>query len=248
VNLLDSHLVLNVLTVHQGMILFVAGALPALMGIVYTTIFPSSDPHVVAPLVIGFFFLTIFALWETYGTIKHPLTPTYVFTSSYGRDLTAPCIALAVVNMFYYSSSILWPTMIAVFYTDGGVNWQHGVLLSTVQGFAITLGALMLTYFGGIIKHWNWQLTGSVFIMVVFGVLLALGSPDNKGLMIAFCFISQTAYGWAIYLSIAVSQMGVDHKNLGLSGGLSGAARFAGGSSKLERSGFKLLDDVLMML
>jgi hypothetical protein len=215
-----------------GMFLFVAGSLPVLLGIVYTTVFPSSDPHVVAPLCIGFFFLILFALWETYGKIKHPLTPTYVFTSSYGRDLTAPCIALAVVNMFYYSSSILWPTMISVFYTKGGTDWKYGVLLSTVQGFAITAGALALSFFGGTIKRWHWQLTGSVFFMVLFGVMLALGNPGNKSLMIAFVFLSQGAYGWAIYLSIAISQMGVDHKNLGLSGGLSGAARFAGGSSR----------------
>ena len=214
------------------MFLFVAGALPVLMGIVYTTVVPSHDAHVVAPLVVGFFFLILFGLWETYGNSKHPLAPTYVFTSSWGRDLTAPCIALAVVNMFYYSSSILWPTMIAVFYTDGGTNWHYGIVLSTVQGFAITLGALLLSFFGGYIKHWHWQLTGSVFFMVLFGVLLALGTPDRKKMMIAFVFLSQTAYGWAIYLSIAISQMGVEHKNLGLSGGLSGAARFAGGSSK----------------
>jgi hypothetical protein len=218
------------------MILFIAGALPVLLGIIYTTVFPSNNVHVVAPLCIGFFFLILFALWETYGNAKHPLTPTYVFTSSYGRDLTAPCIALAVVNMFYYSSSILWPTMISVFYTDGGTDWKYGILLSTVQGFAITLGAVLLTIFGGTIKHWHWQLTGSVFLMVLFGTLLALGRPDNKSLMIAFVFLSQGAYGWAIYLSIAISQMGVDHKNLGLSGGLSGAARFAGGSSKFKFS------------
>jgi hypothetical protein len=216
------------------MLLFIAGALPTLIGIVYTTVFPGDNPHVVAPLVIGIFFLILFGLWETFGEIKHPLTPTYVFTSSYGRDLTAPCIALAVVNMFYYSSSILWPTMINVFYTNDGTDWRYGILLSTVQGIAITTGAALLACFGGRIKHWQWQLTGSVFVMVLFGVLLALGNPGNKGLMIAFVFLSQTGYGWAIYLSIAISQMGVDHKNLGLSGGLSGAARFAGGSSKCE--------------
>jgi hypothetical protein len=182
--------------------------------------------------VVGIFFLILFGLWETYGNAKHPLTPTSVFTSSHGRDLTAPCIALAVVNMFYYSSSILWPTMVNVFYTDGGTNWRYGVLLSSIQGIAITTGAVLLSWLGGSIKRWNWQLTGSVFIMVLFGVLLALGNPNNKGLMIAFVFLSQAGYGWAIYLSIAISQMGVDHKNLGLSGGLSGAARFAGGSSK----------------
>ena len=196
------------------------GAIPVLMGIVWTNIYPSSDPHVIAPLVVGFFFLILFALWETYGKTEHPLTPTYMFTSSHGRDLTAPCIALAVVNMFYYSSSILWPTMISAFYTKGGTEWRYGIVLSIVQGFAITFGAMLLSASGGQIRNWQWQLTGSVFFMVLFGVLLALGKPTNKGMMIAFVFLSQTAYGWAIYLSIAVSQMGVDHRDLGHSGGI----------------------------
>lgn len=202
------------------------------MGIVWTTVFPSHDAHVIAPLCIGFFFLVLFALWETYGNLKHPLTPTYVFKSSHGRDLTAPCIALAVVNMFYYSSSIIWPTMIYVFYTNGGTDWRYAVILSIVQGLAISFGAVLLAYFGSKIRHWQWQLTGSVFVMVLFGTLLALGTPDNKGLMVAFVFLSQTGYGWAIYLSIAVSQMGVDHKDLDLSGGIAGVSRFAAGSSK----------------
>lgn len=120
--------------------------------------------------------------------------------------------------------------MIAVFYTDGGTNWRYEIVLSIVQGLAITTGALLLSMFGSRIKHWNWQLTGSVFLMVVFGVLLALGNPTNKGLMTAFVFLSQAAYGWAIYLSIAVSQMGVEHKDLGHSGGISGVSRFAAGT------------------
>jgi hypothetical protein len=48
--------------------------------------------------------------------------------------------------------------------------------------------------------------------------------------MIAMVFLSQTAYGWAIYLSIAISQMGVEHKDLGHSGGISGVSRFAAGT------------------
>ena len=115
-----------------GMLLFPLGAIPVLMGIVWTNVYPSDDPHVVASLVIGFFFLVLFALWETYSKTEHPLTPTYMFVSSHGRDLTAPCIALAVVNMFYYSSSILWPTMISVFYTNSGTDWKYGIVLSTV--------------------------------------------------------------------------------------------------------------------
>ena len=75
-----------------GIFLFIIGAVPALMGIVWTNVYPSNDAHVVAPLVVGFFFLVCFALWETYGKTAHPLTPTYMFVSSWGRDLTAPCI------------------------------------------------------------------------------------------------------------------------------------------------------------
>ncbi|OAL40089.1 hypothetical protein AYO20_00507 [Fonsecaea nubica] len=215
---------------YVGGALFVAGAVPALVGMVYTTVVPSDDAHVVAPLVIGFFFIVCFALWETFSRSEHPLTPTYVFASSRGRDFTAPAIALAVVNMFYYSGSILWPTIINAFYTDGGTDWHYAIVLSLPQGLAITLGAMMLSVFGGRIKNWQWQLTGSVFIMVLFGSLLAMVSPTNKGLMIAFIFLSQCGYGWAIYLSIAVAQMGVEHKDLGLSGGIAGVFRFAAGS------------------
>lgn len=73
---------------------------------------------------------------------------------------------------------------------------------------------------------------GSVFIMVLFGSLLGLVTPDNKGTMIAFLFLSQTGFGWALYLSIAITQMGVEQKNLGVSGGISGCVRYAAGASK----------------
>jgi hypothetical protein len=217
--------------VNSGAFLFTIGAVPILMGIVWSNVHPSSDAHVVAPLVIGLFFLVCFALWERFSKTKHPLTPTYVFTSSKGRDFTAPAVALAVVNMFYYSSSILWPTMVSVFYTKGGSDWHESMLLSLPQGLAILFGAMLLAVFGSRIKHWQWQLTGAVFVMVLFGSLLALVSPTNKGMMIAFVFLSQSGYGWAIYLSIAIAQMGVEHRNLGLSGGIAGAFRFAAGSS-----------------
>jgi predicted membrane channel-forming protein YqfA (hemolysin III family) len=93
---------------YLGIFLFIAGSLPILMGIVWASIYPSNDVHVIAPLVVGCVFLVAFACWETWGGAKHPLTPTNIFTSSNGRDFTAPCIALAIINMFYYSSSIIW--------------------------------------------------------------------------------------------------------------------------------------------
>lgn len=48
--------------------------------------------------------------------------------------------------------------------------------------------------------------------------------------MIAFTFLEQTFFGWAQYESVAFTQLGVKQHDLGISGGLAGVARFAGGS------------------
>lgn len=59
---------------------------------------------------------------------------------------------------------------------------------------------------------------------------MALVTPYNKGMMIAFTFLEQTFFGWAQYESIAFTQLGVHQLDLGMSGGLAGVARYAGGS------------------
>ena len=56
--------------------------------------------------------------------------------------------------------------------------------------------------------------------MVVFGALLALVTPDRRGLAIAMVFIEQIGFGWAQYLSIAFVQFGTDQVELGIAGGL----------------------------
>lgn len=92
-----------------GIFLFIAGAAPFLAAIIYCTFLPSDDVHVTANFGVGAGFLVLFALWENLGQragwIKRPLTPTRVFTAGYGRDLTAPCIAIFIVNAYYYSTS-----------------------------------------------------------------------------------------------------------------------------------------------
>ncbi|KAF2404824.1 MFS general substrate transporter [Trichodelitschia bisporula] len=215
---------------YLGMFLFIAGSLPVLLGIVWVSVYPSTDAHVVAPLVVGFIVLAVFACYETFGNAKHPLTPPSVFTSNYGREFTAPCIALAIINMFYYSASIIWPTMIAVFYVSDPTDWRRASVLSLPQGLAITLGGVLLSIFGSKIRHWQWQQTVAITVMVIFGSLMALGNKDNMGMMIAFLFLSLVGYGWSIYLCIAITQMGVKQEQLGISGGLSGCVRFAGGT------------------
>jgi Na+/melibiose symporter-like transporter len=164
--------------------------------------------------------MTAFALWETFAPLKQPLTPTRIFTRDNGRELTAPFVAGFVVTMFYYCLNVVYPTMIAVFFTNETTDFKYAIVLTLPQNLGLTFGAVLLTLFGTKIGHWRWTLTGSVTIMVVFGALLALGTPDRFGMVIAFIFIAEVGFGWAQYLSIAFIQFGTDQVELGISGGL----------------------------
>lgn len=88
----------------------------------------------------------------------------------------------------------------------------------------------MLICFGDMIKHWKITLITSWCGMTLFGGLMALATPYNKGLMIAFTFLMQSFFGWAQYESVAFTQLGVPQEELGISGGLAGVGRYAGGS------------------
>jgi MFS family permease len=215
---------------YGGAILFIVATTLTLTGIVYTTTLPSSDPKVIGTLVAGLGLMVVFALYESFAKLKQPLTPTRVFTRGHGRELTAPFIAGFVVTMFYYAINIIYPTQIAVFFTDATTDFRYAIALTLPQNLGLVFGALLLTLFGSKIGHWRWTLTGSVTVMVVFGALLALGNPQRKNMMMAFVFLAEMGFGWAQYLSIAFIQFGTDQTELGIAGGLAGVARFAGGA------------------
>ncbi|KAH7162191.1 fungal trichothecene efflux pump [Dactylonectria estremocensis] len=215
---------------YVGALLFTIATTLILTGIVYTTTLESSNPKVIGTLVPGFALMAAFALWETFAPLKQPLTPTRIFTRDNGRELTAPFIAGFVVTMFYYCLNVVYPTMIAVFFTNENTDFKYAIVLTLPQNLGLTFGAVLLTLFGSKIGHWRWTLTGSVTVMVVFGALLALGTPDRFGMVIAFIFVAEIGFGWAQYLSIAFIQFGTDQVELGISGGLAGVSRFAGGA------------------
>ncbi|KJR83763.1 uncharacterized protein SPSK_00105 [Sporothrix schenckii 1099-18] len=215
---------------YGGALLFTVAAVLTLVGINYSIQLPSSDPKVVGTLVSGLGTLLVFALYETFVPLKQPLTPTRVFTKGRGRDLTAPFVAAFVVTMFYYAINVIYPTMINVFFTDANTSFRYQIVLTLPANLGLCFGAFLLSVLGTRIGHWRWTLTGSVFIMVLFGALMGLVTPERKGLAIALVFIEQIGFGWAQYLSIAFVQFGTDQVELGIAGGLAGVSRFAGGA------------------
>ena len=218
---------------YLGITLYTIGAVLVLIGLVWAGVFPSNDNHVVYALVSGFILLTAFALWETFGSAKHPLTPPNIFALGNGRDATAPLITLSLLVFFFYGSSILWPSMIQNLYTPLSsiqASWHKSAELSMVQGFGIACGALLQSTLGRMLRHWKWQLTGGMVFTTLFGALLALVSPDNQSMIIAIFFLAQMGYGWKFVLANATVQLGVPHQDLGIIGGLANTARNAGGS------------------
>jgi hypothetical protein len=110
--------------------------------------------------------------------------------------------------------------MISVFFTNANSPATLPMKLSLPQGLGISTGAVLLTIFGNKVRHYKWTLTASVTLMVFFGGLTALATPDRLAMTIAFVFLEQMFYGWCQYLSITYIQMGVDQIELGIAGGL----------------------------
>ncbi|TPX13597.1 uncharacterized protein E0L32_006068 [Thyridium curvatum] len=203
-----------------GGLLFTPGAVMVL----------ASDARVIACLTVGFVLIVAFGLWERFSGVKYPLCPNEIFVSHWGREFTAPfCLSFIVVG-FFYGLAVIYPTMLNDFYIDANTSVSEQMLLTLPPNLGLPFGAALLTIFGNKIGHWRWTLIASVFSLVLWGSLMAMITPDNKGLMIAFVFLGQTSYGWAAYLAVTFTQLGVPQTMLGISGGLAGLARYAGGA------------------
>lgn len=120
--------------------------------------------------------------------------------------------------------------MLGVYFTTAATPPHVVYWFATVQGFGIFTGAMLLAFFGKRIQHWRFQMGVPIFIMTFFGAMFAYVTPERESIGIAFAFLSSMGYGYAQYLSIAYIQFGADQAELGISGGLAGVARYAGGA------------------
>ena len=215
---------------YVGIVSFTFSAAMILSGIVYVQLVPSNDPRVIGLLVAGFACLIFFGLWETFVSLKEPLTPTRLFTKNKGRTMTAPFIVGFVVTMFYYGTNILWGEMVSLYFTTAATPTHVVYWLATVQGCGILVGGVFLSVAGNYIQHWQWQMGISIAWMTFFGGLLAYVTPEREGPGIAFAFLSAAGFGYAQYLSITYIQFGAEQIELGIAGGLAGVSRESGGA------------------
>lgn len=137
-----------------GLFLFVGGLLIFLMGLSWGgALYPWSDVHVIATIVIGAAALVCFGLWEAFGNPKEPLMPVRLFRNFQWVSIV---MVLAISVTVYYAFSILWPQMVFGLYETDLIR---GGLLCCLVGAGTNLGQLSSGLFGRHLGNHRWQFT-----------------------------------------------------------------------------------------
>lgn len=84
--------------------------------------------------------------------------------------------------------------MVNVFYLTPTTSRTTELLLTLPPNVGLVFGACLLIAFGGVIKNWKKTLIVTWTGMTLFGALMGLCTPFNKGLMIAFCCINASKF------------------------------------------------------
>jgi len=92
--------------------------------------------------------------------------------------------------------------MINVLWTDASTPLSTQLEYALPQNLGLIFGSMLLWFFGIKTGHWKWQFIIVFGLMTLFGSLLALATPNNRAMIMVFCFICEGAYGWAQTLSI----------------------------------------------
>lgn len=131
-----------------GGVLFTVGAVLVLVGIVYTSYLPASDPRVIASFTVGFVLMVVFALWERYSSVRYKLCPTEIFTSHNGREFAVPfCLTFTIVG-FFYGTAVVYPAMLSEYLIRDPVKVARSqVLLQTIFTLTKTRVSRLSCYF-----------------------------------------------------------------------------------------------------
>ena len=100
-----------------GMLLFIGGLSVLLIGLNWGgTTYPWSSAHVLATLLVGIATLAAFCVWEAFTTTETIYIPMKLFRNIPYDGLV---VCAAVGAMIYYSSLVMWPTLIqALWFPD----------------------------------------------------------------------------------------------------------------------------------
>tara|TARA_R110002003_G_scaffold70_5_gene6334 strand:+ start:9423 stop:10406 length:984 start_codon:yes stop_codon:yes gene_type:complete len=157
---------------YVGTALYTGGLLIFMMGLNWGgSVYAWSSAYVIATIVVGLVALVAFVLYETYVNLKEPLVPMHIF-SNYSWN--ASVILTGLGASVYYAFAIVWPSMVAVLYADGGA--MTSAWLSSLVGLCITLGQIVGGFSGKKIGYLKWQCVAGITLgAICFGSMATCG-------------------------------------------------------------------------
>ncbi|KAF1938796.1 MFS general substrate transporter [Clathrospora elynae] len=208
---------------YVGTALYTGGLLVFIMGISWGgSVYPWSSSYVISTIVVGLLALVAFVLWECFMDLREPLVPMHIFNN---YSWNASVILTGLGASIYYAFAIVWPSMVAVLYSDGGV--MASAWLSALVGLYITLRQIVGGFSGKKIGHLKWQCVVVISLgALCFGSMATCGVGTLKRaaslLSFGFFFI-----GWTEGAAITIVTLAAkDQYALGTASGIACSIRF----------------------
>ncbi|KAL4894250.1 fungal trichothecene efflux pump [Aspergillus ambiguus] len=208
-----------------GFILFTGGLILFIMGLSWGgVVYPWKSAHVIATIIVGFFTLIVFVLWDAYVHRGDPLLPTHLFRSpGYLAMITTATVGSCV----YYSMNVLWPQQII--YLFAGTEIHNG-WLACVVGSSCLIGQLIGGPLSRFIKRSRLILiTGCCSLLAFAGAMVSV-NPGQQAKAIALIFMACFSVGIIETCSFALMPLTLPTEDIGAALGALGSIRSGGAS------------------
>lgn len=207
-----------------GLLLLTAGLTTFLVGM--TTLGKSSyDVAMVASTITIGALVFIGAFIYDFTIPKNPIFPLHLFKMF--REFTVHLIILFIAAMVWQGVVTLGPQGTLYMFTNDPI--QIGIIMipSTMSG---VLGGWILPSLVHKIKHVRLQIVFALLCMTAFSGSYAAVVPNNRMAWSAMQLFGQSCFTWVTTLAYVSSGLFVPQEQLGVSAGLLGSFRSAGGS------------------
>ncbi|KUJ12948.1 putative efflux pump antibiotic resistance protein [Mollisia scopiformis] len=207
-----------------GLGLFAAGLTIFLVGLTYLGLSTYSKALVGTTITVG---AIVFAACFIYDfTIpKNPIFPFHLFAMM--REFTVHLIILFIAGMIWQAVTTLAPQGTLYMYTNDGIRIGVTQIPSNMSG---VLGGWILPSLVHKIKHVRYQIILALVIQTVFTACYAAVVPNHRYAWMILQFFGQACFTWVTSLAYVASGLFVPQEELGVSAGLIGTFRSAGGS------------------
>ncbi|RDW72199.1 MFS general substrate transporter-28 [Coleophoma crateriformis] len=209
-----------------GCLLFTGGLLLFVMGLSWGGgLYPWKSGHVIGTVVSGALGIVAFFLWEIYVPLKEPVVPMHLFKNI---EWVASCLLLSLGASVYYAMATIWPSMVAVLYTDDGGASMYAGWLNCISGTMIVAGQICAGCFAVAIGKTKFQ---CITVLIIGGALLgamASCTPDSKDRAIVLMTVGCFAIGWNESVCLANAGIEIeDQQEIGTAVGMAGSIRSA---------------------